>query len=194
LNTPITRKIFDGSLLVFALLALAAGLAVWFWKGPVAFDRAIDDAWDLFQFIMPRVGAAVLIAAFLQLLIPREVVSRLIGDQAGIKSVVIATIAGALTPGGPLTSFSNRRCSLCFWSKQGSIGGLHICVGNDWFSENFGLGTPSHGRGIHGNSSGGECLAANHLRNCRSLPTNQNQSTREKLVLWTVEAAQQLQF
>ena len=128
LNPPIKRKIFDGSLLVFTLLALAAGLAVWFWKGPVAFDRAMDEAWALFQFIMPRVGAAVLIAAFLQLLIPREVVSRLIGDQGGIKSVVIATIAGALTPEVPYL-FSNRRCSLCFWSKQGCIGGLHFCLG-----------------------------------------------------------------
>ena len=138
LNSPITRKIFDGSLLVFALLALAAGLAVWFWKGPVAFDRAIDDAWALFQFIMPRVGAAVLIAAFLQLLIPREVVSRLIGDQAGIKSVVIATIAGALTPGGPLTSFpvvvalyvsgANKGALVAYISAWAMIGFQRILV------------------------------------------------------------------
>ena len=138
LNSLITRKIFDGSLLVFALLALAAGLAVWFWKGPVAFDRAIDDAWALFQFIMPRVGAAVLIAAFLQLLIPREVVSRLIGDQGGIKSVVIATIAGALTPGGPLTSFpivvalyvsgANRGALVAYISAWAMIGFQRILV------------------------------------------------------------------
>ncbi|MEC9022572.1 MAG: permease [Pseudomonadota bacterium] len=138
LNSPITRKIFDGSLLVFALLALAAGLAVWFWKGPVAFDRAVDDAWALFQFIMPRVGAAVLIAAFLQLLIPREVVSRLIGDQAGIKSVVIATIAGALTPGGPLTSFpvvvalyvsgANKGALVAYISAWAMIGFQRILV------------------------------------------------------------------
>lgn len=137
-NSPITRKIFDGSLFIFALLALAAGLAVWFWKGPVAFDRAIDDAWALFQFIMPRVGAAVLIAAFLQLLIPREVVSRLIGDQAGIKSVFIATIAGALTPGGPLTSFpivvalyvsgANRGALVAYISAWAMIGFQRILV------------------------------------------------------------------
>ena len=138
LNTPITRKIFDGSFLVFALLALAAGLGVWFWKGPVAFDRAINDAWALFQFIMPRVGAAVLIAAFLQLLIPRKVVSSLIGDQAGIKSVVIATIAGALTPGGPLTSFpivvalyvsgANKGALVAYISAWAMIGFQRILV------------------------------------------------------------------
>jgi len=137
-NTPITRKVFDGSLLAFAVLAVSAGIAVWFWKGPEAFDRALEDAWGLFKFIMPRVGAAVLIAAFLQLLIPREVVSKLIGDDAGIKSVVIATIAGALTPGGPLTSFpivvalyvsgANKGALVAYISSWAMIGFQRILV------------------------------------------------------------------
>lgn len=99
------RQSFDQSLLVFALLALAAGFAVYWFNGEAAFQRSLDEAWDLLLFIIPRVGAAVLIAAFLQLLVPREVVSRLIGEKAGLVSVVIATVAGILTPGGPLTSF-----------------------------------------------------------------------------------------
>ncbi|MEK9685010.1 MAG: permease [Rhodospirillaceae bacterium] len=136
--SPIMHKVFDGSLAVFAILALAAGVAVWFWKGPAAFDRALDDAWALFKFIMPRVGAAVLIAAFLQLLIPREVVSKLIGDDAGIKSVIIATIAGALTPGGPLTSFpivvalyvsgANKGALVAYISSWAMIGFQRILV------------------------------------------------------------------
>ena len=99
------RQSFDRSLLVFALLASASGGAVYWFNGEDAFRQALDEAWNLLLFILPRVGAAVLIAAFLQLLVPREVVSRLIGDKAGIGSVVIATIAGIFTPGGPLTSF-----------------------------------------------------------------------------------------
>lgn len=101
----VTRKIFDGSFWVFAGISVSCGLAVWLLKGPTAFDRALDSAVELFIFIFPRMTAAVLIAAFLQLLVPKEVVSRLIGDQAGLKSILIATLAGALTPGGPLTSF-----------------------------------------------------------------------------------------
>lgn len=99
------RQSFDRSLLVFALLASVLGFAVYWLNGEEAFRHALDEAWDLLLFIIPRVGAAVLIAAFLQLLVPREVVSRLIGEKAGIGSVLIATIAGIFTPGGPLTSF-----------------------------------------------------------------------------------------
>lgn len=104
-HKSVWRQSFDKSLLVFALLASTAGFAVYWFNGEEAFRHTLDEAWDLLLFIIPRVGAAVLIAAFLQLLVPREVVSRLIGEKAGIASVIIATIAGIFTPGGPLTSF-----------------------------------------------------------------------------------------
>jgi len=99
------KQSFGPSLIIFALLAIGSGLAVYHFKGSSSYGRAIVDALELLAFIAPRVGAAVIIAAFLQILIPREVISRLIGEKAGIKSVFIATVAGSLTPGGPLTSF-----------------------------------------------------------------------------------------
>ena len=99
------KQSFGPSLIIFALLAIGAGLAVYHFKGSSSYDRAIVDALELLAFIAPRIGAAVIIAAFLQILIPREVISRLIGEKAGIKSVFMATVAGSLTPGGPLTSF-----------------------------------------------------------------------------------------
>ncbi|MEE2654440.1 MAG: permease [Pseudomonadota bacterium] len=99
------KQSFGPSLIIFALLAIGAGLAVYHFEGSSSYDRAIADALELLAFIAPRIGAAVIIAAFLQILIPREVISRLIGEKAGIKSVFMATVAGSLTPGGPLTSF-----------------------------------------------------------------------------------------
>ena len=135
---PITRKIFDFSLLIFAALSILAGLAVWYLKGPQAFDRAMTDAWELFKFVMPRVGAAVLIAAFLQLLLPRELIAKLIGEDAGIKSVLIASVAGAITPGGPLTSFpilvalyvsgANKGALVAYLSAWAMIGFQRILV------------------------------------------------------------------
>ena len=99
------QQSFGPSLIIFALLAIGSGLTVYHLKGPSSYERAIIDALELLTFIAPRVGAAVIIAAFLQILIPQVVISRLIGEKAGIKSVFIATVAGSLTPGGPLTSF-----------------------------------------------------------------------------------------
>ena len=99
------RQSLDSSLIAFALLAVSCGIAIYWFKGEATLRQSLVEGWELLKFILPRVGAAVLIAAFLQLLVPREVVSRLIGDKAGLRSVVIATIAGIFTPGGPLTCF-----------------------------------------------------------------------------------------
>lgn len=96
---------FDRTLLAFALLAVAAGAATWWFKGAAVFEHTLSESLDLLWFILPRVGAAMIIAAFLQVMLPRRLVARLIGDQAGTRSVFIATLGGALTPGGPLTSF-----------------------------------------------------------------------------------------
>lgn len=132
------RRSFGASLFVFFGLALGAGFGVYFFKGPIAYERAIQDAWNLMLFIAPRVGAAVLIAAFLQILVPKDVISRLIGENAGIKSVIIATVAGSLTPGGPLTSFpvvialyaagANKGALVAYLSSWAIIGMQRIIV------------------------------------------------------------------
>jgi uncharacterized membrane protein YraQ (UPF0718 family) len=134
----IWRRSFDGTLLVFALITLAAGYAVHAVRGEQAFLHSIEESWRLMMFIMPRVGAAVLIAAFLQILVPRELISRLIGEQAGIRGILIATVAGILTPGGPLTSFpivvalyasgANKGAMVAYISSWAMIGAQRILV------------------------------------------------------------------
>jgi uncharacterized membrane protein YraQ (UPF0718 family) len=99
------RKSFDKAFFVFVALAVAGGLANWFLKGPEAFDRALHEAWHFILLIVPRMTAALLIAAFLQVLVPRQLIAKLIGDRAGIGGMLIATGAGMATPGGPLTAF-----------------------------------------------------------------------------------------
>lgn len=134
----IWRRAFDKSLLAFALLAGASGAAVYWLNGAEAFHHSVQESWHLFQFIFPRVGAAVLIAAFLQILVPREIVSRLIGEKAGISSIFIATVAGILTPGGPLTSFpivialyvsgANKGALVAYLSAWAMVGAQRILV------------------------------------------------------------------
>lgn len=99
------RKSFDGAFFALVGIAIACGLAVWYFKGAETFSRAVGGSYDLMFFVLPRLSAAMLIAAFIQLFIPKELISRLIGQRAGPGSVFIATVAGALTPGGPLTCF-----------------------------------------------------------------------------------------
>ena len=56
-------------------------------------------------FLIPKLGAAVLIARFIQVLLPADFFGRYMGEEKGLKGMAIATAAGAVTPGGPMTSF-----------------------------------------------------------------------------------------
>jgi uncharacterized membrane protein YraQ (UPF0718 family) len=55
-------------------------------------------------FVIPRLIPALIVAGLIQVLVPQEVVSRHFGRQAGLRALVIATIAGVITPGGPMVS------------------------------------------------------------------------------------------
>lgn len=103
--TRLKDSLLDRFFLAFVALAVAAGFATYYGKGETAFDRAIVEAGEFAVFILPRMTAALLIAAFLQVLVPRSVISRLIGEKTGLRGILIATLAGAATPGGPLTAF-----------------------------------------------------------------------------------------
>jgi len=97
--------IFDRTFLVFACLLAASSGAVYVLRGPEMVSRILWDAADLMLIVAPRMLAALLLAAFIQVLVPRDLVARLIGAESGARGVFIASIAGALTPGGPLTCF-----------------------------------------------------------------------------------------
>ena len=59
----------------------------------------------LFLDILPKVLAACLIATFVTVLMPRELVVRWVGGQSGFLGLIIATLAGIIVPGGPITVF-----------------------------------------------------------------------------------------
>jgi len=56
--------------------------------------------------LLPRIGAGVIGAGFIAEIVPRALVAEWIGPGSGILGVVIATLGGALTPGGPVVGFS----------------------------------------------------------------------------------------
>lgn len=99
------RRAFGKSFFVFAAVAVALGVACYGLKGPEAFDRALADGTQMMMYIVPRIVGAMVVAAFIQVLVPRELVARLIGENSGFRGLIIATLAGTFTPGGPLTSF-----------------------------------------------------------------------------------------
>jgi uncharacterized membrane protein YraQ (UPF0718 family) len=102
---PRRRKIFDWSFIVIILVIVVAASYVYVRDGA---DRFIDVLWSdlgLFGDMLPKVLAGSLIAAFLTVLLPREVITRWVGADSGLKGILIATCAGIVMPGGPFTIF-----------------------------------------------------------------------------------------
>ena len=99
------RRIFDRSFWVFAALAAATGTACFLVAGPAAFWDSLGDDLDMFIQVVPKLAAALLVAGFIQVLLPRDKVARWIGERSGLRGMAIASGAGMVTPGGPMTSF-----------------------------------------------------------------------------------------
>ena len=58
-----------------------------------------------FLSILPLLLAVFAIAGFIEVLVPKEKVAALLGDQAGFRGILLGCVAGAVTPGGPFVSF-----------------------------------------------------------------------------------------
>jgi uncharacterized membrane protein YraQ (UPF0718 family) len=96
---------FDRTLAGIALLAAVTGAACYFWFGADVFFESFTSDALTFLSIAPKMGAALLLAAYIQILVPRDVIARYLGDKSGAQGVAIATGIGFVTPGGPMTSF-----------------------------------------------------------------------------------------
>jgi uncharacterized membrane protein YraQ (UPF0718 family) len=99
------HRAFDWSTAVIAALAIAAAVVVYFRDGQDRFLSILTDDLGLFGIMLPKVLAGCLIGAFVTLLLPRETVARWVGAESGIGGILIATVAGAILPGGPFTIY-----------------------------------------------------------------------------------------
>ena len=62
-------------------------------------------AWTTLIETLPLLVFSFIVAGLVQVLLPRDLVSRWVGTESGARGLLIGTVAGALTPGGPYVSF-----------------------------------------------------------------------------------------
>lgn len=94
---------FDLSSAILILLALIAA-AIAYWKDPGLPWLGARTGLSMLWFILPRLIPALILAGMLQVLVPQETVARHFGRQAGMGAILLAAVAGTLTPGGPMVS------------------------------------------------------------------------------------------
>lgn len=99
--------------LTLFLYAMAAALALVAWRrrdGTLA--SALRETWRDFVHLMPRLLVGVLGAGFIARLLPQDMVIGWFGPGSGPVGLVLASIAGALVPGGPVVGFAMGAAAL----------------------------------------------------------------------------------
>ena len=99
------RRAFDWSSATIAVAVVVSAIVVYRRDGQARFLEIFYSDVALFIDILPKVLAACLIAAFVAVLMPREVVLRWVGAESGFLGIIVATLAGTICPGGPITIF-----------------------------------------------------------------------------------------
>jgi uncharacterized membrane protein YraQ (UPF0718 family) len=112
---------FGRSFYLFASLTVILGAVCYVTKGPDVLMGAVTEELGFLLVIAPRIAAALLLAGFVQVLVPRDLVARWLGSRAGLKGIVIASVAGAVTPGGPMTSFPLLVALFASGAHRGSL-------------------------------------------------------------------------
>lgn len=90
---------------VFLLLATVTGTIVYVRFGLDEVLSSMGHAGVLLVQIMPQLAAGLLIGGLVTRLVSREKVAQWLGGSSGMKGLMLASVAGLLTPGGPFTSF-----------------------------------------------------------------------------------------
>ncbi len=93
------------NLVFIAALCLASAVAVRLTEGPEGVNEALAVAVDLARLVLPVLIPALLLAGLVQAGVARDRITRLLGAESGLRGLLVATLAGMATPGGPMAAF-----------------------------------------------------------------------------------------
>lgn len=115
---PSASSMWRSWLAIGALVVICAGIA-WRTGGSQRIVDALGSGAGLFLGVLPNLLLGFALAGFLHVLLPAELISRLMGQETGVRGLLVGTIAGMLTPGGPFTHFP---ILASFLSKGAAVG------------------------------------------------------------------------
>jgi len=97
--------IIFGFTLALAVIAIVLSLLA-FRRGKPVFMAGLADAKGQLLHLMPRLTIGILGSGFLAHLLPKDTVLAWFGPNSGLTGTALATLAGALTPGGPVVGYA----------------------------------------------------------------------------------------
>jgi uncharacterized membrane protein YraQ (UPF0718 family) len=91
-------------LILGSLSIVLAGVALWV-GGPSRLFGGLREGGDLLVTFAPQMAIGFVLAGLVSVLVPASAIGKLVGTESGIGGILIATAAGAVTPGGPFLHF-----------------------------------------------------------------------------------------
>jgi uncharacterized membrane protein YraQ (UPF0718 family) len=88
---------------IMGILALILFVIAWNREGD-AHITGLKSALAMTVDILPLLIFAFIVAGMIQVLLPREWLSKWVGAESGLRGILIGTVAGGLSPGGPYVS------------------------------------------------------------------------------------------
>jgi uncharacterized membrane protein YraQ (UPF0718 family) len=87
--------------LFVAVLALLAAL-----RGRMLLNDGLRTGAVEFLHLLPRIGIGVVGSGYIAEVLPKALIAPWLGPESGLTGVLLATVGGALTPGGPVVGFA----------------------------------------------------------------------------------------
>ena len=91
--------------LVFIALAIGSGALALMLGGGEAMRAAAGQSVSLIVMVLPLLVGGVLIGGLIGQLVVKDKIATILGARSGMRGLLLASVAGALTPGGPLMVF-----------------------------------------------------------------------------------------
>jgi hypothetical protein len=91
------------------VLALGAALIL---RSNSLFIDSLRLAWREFLMLLPRIAIGMVGSGFIAELLPSKLIPAWLGADTGTPGLALATLLGALTPGGPVVGFSIAAAAL----------------------------------------------------------------------------------
>ncbi len=88
---------------VMAVLAIAL-LLIGYFKGGGQYLTGLKSGALMVVEILPLLIFAFIVAGMVQVLLPHELLSRWVGAESGLRGILMGSLAGGFTPGGPYVS------------------------------------------------------------------------------------------
>jgi len=85
---------------VLAIILIFIGYS----KGEGQHIKGLKSGLKMTISILPLLVFAFVVAGMVRVLLPQELLSQWIGEESGLRGILIGTVAGGLTPGGPYVS------------------------------------------------------------------------------------------